>query len=741
MFLTATNVFHYLRDVGQVSAGDVLDENFAVTEIGRRNRNFKILRRDGDSLFVKQVPIVHPETAISFRREAACAQIAAEGASDAALASVLPRLRRYDPQAQVLIYEALEPSESISELVSRTHMVPVDIARRWATTVAACHVETSRPGALVRIASALSAQPPWVFSIAQTPELIMPNMNGGRRHAVDTIRATPELAVGLAELHARWRRLCLTHGDLKWDNVLLVGPDENEREIRLIDWELADLGDPLWDVASGLCSFLQFWLLKRPVQQSPVDLQPAIAQAPLQIGTVQEPARAFWQAYVERVATALPVTAEDAVRTARLIGARLVLLTFELMPTADRLTPHAALSLQVARFLFADPVRASRRSVRADARAAFTAYRHASGAAAVGRGSPMNVAALPVPDHEQRLDVLFKNLDILSASDFSLGGSKISTSVGAFVGFGPGTPPYGPSPQLRDTLASVLYFSAYARVYAGGAFDLDVLSRPVVPDPNFTAALSSANPTAIRWEPGWQIFQLEQAGAVHVLKGDRATLVQPGQYTFAAGGGRSPRLGDAIEILVPRESLHHQPGMYFAFGETVGSDYDLARIGRFYFNAAASDAAWLIARLGDLLNRYAVPYRFKCALDPAVFDRTDGAVLYLARKFVPLFLRIFEDLGQECAARLQAGTPLFTKPLCRGVGMADDPGSGESFGQLRSRLLAEGILDAWQAGNNTPAARRAAVAARFSQSGLRIEQPHLASGLVDIYLQPTAEAA
>src|SRR5947208_14057584 len=108
MFLTATNVFHYLRDAGQLSSRDIIEENFRVIEVGRRNRNFKIMRNSGPSLFVKQVPIIHPETVSSFRREAAVAQMACEAAPESALRSVPPSLRRYDPQAHVLVYEAFD---------------------------------------------------------------------------------------------------------------------------------------------------------------------------------------------------------------------------------------------------------------------------------------------------------------------------------------------------------------------------------------------------------------------------------------------------------------------------------------------------------------------------------------------------------------------------------------------------------------------------------------------------------
>jgi Phosphotransferase enzyme family len=326
---------------------------------GRRNRNFKILRDHGDSLFVKQVPLVHPETVSSFLKEAACAQLAADAAERSALRAVMPQLKRYDPDAHVLAYGLLDSAETLSEVAARGGAIPLPLIGQLARTLASCHLETAGSAALSRVASVLSGQPPWVLIIGQNAEMVMPNMNQGRRQVVDTIRATPELYNGLLDLRTRWRRLCLMHGDMKWDNVLLVTLPDGKQELRLIDWELADLGDPLWDVASLLGSFLQHWLLNLPLQHMHGDLQQAVARAPLQIAAVHGPARELWASYLMATRGELAVGTEFFADTVRLVGARLVLLAFELLPNEAAITPHAVFALHIARYLLAQPVQAA----------------------------------------------------------------------------------------------------------------------------------------------------------------------------------------------------------------------------------------------------------------------------------------------------------------------------------------------------------------------------------------------
>jgi len=356
MYLTAQNLFFYLRDFGLASADDVVDGGFGVVELGRRNRNFMVLRPGAGSLFVKQVPTVMPETVLSLRREAACAQLALDGGG--ALGSVAPRLRRFDPARHVLVFDGFEHSEPLTALVRRLGALPEGLAGRMARTLAACHLQTAAAGSLVPVASVLPAEVPWVFRMGEQAETLMPAMAGGTRQVVDAIRATPELLYGMAALGAEWRRVALMHGDLKWENVLVVGPNDGERELRIIDWELADLGEPLWDVGGMLCSFLQYWLLNLSPAQTANPLDPAAA-TPVRLDDVRRASAEFWAAYVDATRDGLPVTGEMVPRTGRLAGARLVLLAFELLQhTQPAITPHAALCLHLARWLMADPRRA-----------------------------------------------------------------------------------------------------------------------------------------------------------------------------------------------------------------------------------------------------------------------------------------------------------------------------------------------------------------------------------------------
>ena len=350
---------------------------------------------------------------------------------------------------------------------------------------------------------------------------------------------------------------------------------------------------------------------------------------------------------------------------------------------------------------------------------------------------------LPANDMAARLDALLNNVQILSAAQFRMADGPV-LEVAKFAAM-PRAARNGAVGDavlpLRDSLATAIYMCGYSRVYAGGACSFQQWERTLEPDAAFLASLAAANPTLTGWEPGWKVFQLEPHGAVHVQKGDRAILAQPGMFAFPAGGGRAALAGDFVDLLIARDSLSQQVGRYFAFGQTIGGDYDLARIARFYFNAPSEQAAWLLKTIGGLFNRYFIAYRCKCSVDPKAFDCADSIVFYVARRFLPAALRLLLPLADELEGRLRPGTPLFSKPLLNGLGVADDPGTGESFGQTRSRLVADGIVDAWLGGSSDAVRRREAVAARFQRSRLSMTDSHLRSGLVDLYAWPAEGSA
>ncbi len=257
----------------------------------------------------------------------------------------MPALRRYDDRRQVLVFEAIDDGASLNEWIARHGEVGEAVTDALAATLAAVHLETRVGGTVASFPNVLTGEAPWIFIIGEQAETVMPNMSGGVREVVAQLRATPELLHGLGQLGRQWPQRCLTHGDMKFDNIMVVERGE-ERALRLIDWELGNLGDPLWDVAGAICAYFQLWLLRQPVQALQGATEPGARH------DVQRDTRRFWAVY--RGAVGSLGDDAESLRLGYLCGARLALLAFELLANAPAMSPHAQAALHCARYCFAD---------------------------------------------------------------------------------------------------------------------------------------------------------------------------------------------------------------------------------------------------------------------------------------------------------------------------------------------------------------------------------------------------
>ena len=324
---------------------------------------------------------------------------------------------------------------------------------------------------------------------------------------------------------------------------------------------------------------------------------------------------------------------------------------------------------------------------------------------------------------------ILKSVVVLNPSTFLFQGEPVQVTPGAFqplAGF-----PAHPLPQTP--LVRDLQNLFYTRCYIRRIDDPATSSTTFTSDPAFVNRLSQGNRSQQRWEAGWSIYSIAPNWTASVQKGDRQRNVVPGEFLSSLPPGVMPQAGTTVSVLAPRESVNAQPGFYFAFGETLTDSWDDHSLLRFYFHVPSERAPELLDFMTLNLNRYQVPFRMKALTEPVMYQRSDAAVLYVARRYYDITARIVRDLPAAVAGQLKDSTPLFTKPLQPGVGLAEDPNTGESFGMHRCRMMAEGIVDAWMRGDQSADGRLNAIAARFGGSGFRLDLPYLNPGSVDLH--------
>ncbi|HEY5786975.1 MAG TPA: phosphotransferase [Microlunatus sp.] len=180
------------------------------------------------------------------------------------LAAALPVPLVVDEDRQLLVLSDVGGPDGTGSLAQQVGFPTLLRASRTSDEVPVPRVPPATTGALGRTVGALHratagfplppAPPPLVLALVGRPE-----QTAGAGTLSTLVRSTLSVLDGrplIAEAVAELRRPvagCLVNHDLKWDNVVLTGPTQQPV---LLDWELAGLGDPAWDLGCLLAEHL-----------------------------------------------------------------------------------------------------------------------------------------------------------------------------------------------------------------------------------------------------------------------------------------------------------------------------------------------------------------------------------------------------------------------------------------------------------------------------------------------------
>jgi hypothetical protein len=234
----------------------------------------------------------------------------------------------------------------------------------------------------------------------------------------------------------------------------------------------------------------------------------------------------------------------------------------------------------------------------------------------------------------------------------------------------------------EEALAELLYGTLHCRMVerseAVPGFTNWIGSR------RFVDRLSDANSGTGVWQGGWTVQAFEPDGTV---------VVERHQVRFwcAAEGCRpvdSPlQVGGEVEVKLPKEYREMVPGFYLALGDG-GFVRDTTPTLRIYWNVSARGAERLMELITRDLNRAGIAFQLKILAEPLRFDRCDTAVLYFPRDQLAPMLEAVRRVHGAIRPWLRSRVSHLVKVLAPGVGLAEDPGDGTSFGEHRTKLLA-----------------------------------------------------
>jgi hypothetical protein len=272
--------------------------------------------------------------------------------------------------------------------------------------------------------------------------------------------------------------------------------------------------------------------------------------------------------------------------------------------------------------------------------------------------------------------------------------------------------------MLLSTLEADVYGSLYVRPTRTGAVHASISVQR-----EFLNQLSGANTGAGTWEPGWRIVSALEDGLVEVRKDEVSFWVPPHELRTQT---KRIKRGEFCRVHVGKEMRQLVPGFYFAIGDGDAANDDRTDpLVRVYWNLTADAAIPYMAAATRVFNTARVPFRTKVLADPSSYARADGGVLYVERRHFTRARALVARIREDVRDGLRDEVPLFAKSLAPGVGLAEDPGDGSSFGQSRSSLVARALWHCHVNGIDDIEERAAGLADEFRRAGLDPARPWL----------------
>ena len=332
-------------------------------------------------------------------------------------------------------------------------------------------------------------------------------------------------------------------------------------------------------------------------------------------------------------------------------------------------------------------------------------------------------------DYNKQIQNIVEGVDILSINSFKiLGKREIVKFQNVHYGYAGDLKSFGGNvvcdeKQQKQNLINAVTGCIYGSFYCGIPKGHDTTILPSITEREvFMEELSNANKTEESLDYNWMIYNIDKSGNVFIKKDEELRWLQSKGYQFQNPQQKQAIVNTMVNLIKPKESKVIQPVFYHVFSETLFPQE--AELGRFYWHIKPEGARELIHHLSSVLNKYKVPFQFKCLNHPDLYVRTDSAVLYTDKKYVPVIAQLLKPVIQALKPWLKDGVPLFTKALFKGVSYAEDPGKGMSFGMSRSTVIAEALVDAYL-NNKDKKSTLKLVQASLNAKGMRIERLHL----------------
>jgi hypothetical protein len=356
--LSLDDAVPYLLSRQLIDPACIVDGSLTIQSAARRNGNLKIEGPQGAGLLIKQPIDPTEQGRETLSSEAAFYQFCQEEPAAAAMAQIAPHLVFHDVDRCLIGLRLLSEAVTLSSFLTgaQERHSSIEVAGALGLAMGIVHQTFSRADLAncPRLAW-LSRRAPWVMTIHRPTPQFLASQSPANFELIRLLQTQNGCAPGLDRLHANWRVETVIHGDIRPSNVLVTkARGELPREVRIIDWEMVQLGEAAWDLAGALQGFARLWVESMPMTEN-LSIDERVAQASFPLDFVQRLSRSLWRGY--QVASDGPRPEPDRLldRAVKLSAVRMIQAAYEISDELTVLDPRSVIMLQLGANVLSHP--------------------------------------------------------------------------------------------------------------------------------------------------------------------------------------------------------------------------------------------------------------------------------------------------------------------------------------------------------------------------------------------------
>jgi thiamine kinase-like enzyme len=274
----------------------------------------------------------------------------------------LPEVLHFDRENSIIIFSYLDDYRDLMDFYTKENSFPTEIAAAIGTLLGMIHRDTFNHQKYQDFFSQSpdNSTPDQVTNLVQRLERIGPEIFGlvpadGLKFFA-LYQRYDSLAQAIAQLGSAFTPSCLTHNDLKLNNILLHTNWQQSSNgiVRLIDWERSAWGDPSSDLGTLISSYVQIWLGSLVISKSlSIEESLQLAMTPLEI--VQLSIATLTQAYLQTFPDILEHRPDFLLRVVQFAGFALIQQIQAMIQYQKSFGNAGIAMLQVAKTLLCRP--------------------------------------------------------------------------------------------------------------------------------------------------------------------------------------------------------------------------------------------------------------------------------------------------------------------------------------------------------------------------------------------------